>query len=91
MVTFTNNLQRLPIDTNNIAENDLNRWRNDQIDTRLETLRLQYDAMVPQELETRFLIDGRITSAGIDDMIITPMDNVSDVLWNRIQSEGLFF
>lgn len=91
MVEFTNNLRRLPTDTDNHEENRLNLWRNEQVDNRIESLRAQYETIVPQELQTRFLIDGVIKPDGIDDMIITQMDNVDDELWERIQSAKFFF
>lgn len=83
MVTFTDNIIYLPTNGLESAEN---KYRNDKASTRIEALRKKYEAIVPQELQTRFILDGRVRKdSSIEELVITPMENVSDGLWAKLE------
>lgn len=83
MVTFTDKITYLPVDGLESKENE---YRNTRVAERIEGLRLKYKELIPEELETRFILEGRVKKdTTIDDLTITPMENVSEELWDKLQ------
>ena len=83
MVTFTDKIIYLPTNGSESAENQ---YRNDKASTRIGGLRKKYEVIVPQELQTRFILDGRVRKdSSLEELVITPMENVSDELWAKLQ------
>ncbi|MEP7197457.1 MAG: hypothetical protein ABI851_13125 [Saprospiraceae bacterium] len=82
MVYLVNNI--LPIPPLKSDQTELLNQLNAGLNSRIEQLRTEYARHIPDDLQTRFLLDGRIRHNGaIDELIITPMENVNLKLWEE--------
>lgn len=83
MVTFIDNIIYLPTDKHDDLENTN---RNKKIFERINNLKKKYENIVPQNLDTRFILEGRVRrDASLDEFTINPIENVSDALWEKLQ------